>query len=196
VTCAWPSEYRDLLEWQWANIVVPYWREQAAFAAAQGVRLCFEMHPGFVVYNPETLLRLREVAGEAVGANFDPSHLYWQGIDPTVAVKTLGTAGALFHVHAKDTYIDPDNTARNGVLDTKPLADARQRSWLFRTVGHGHGQLHWRQLIGAMRAVGYDDVLSIEHEDLLASTDEGFAAAVRFLKDCIWREPPAQAWWI
>jgi sugar phosphate isomerase/epimerase len=153
------------------------------------------MHPGFVVYNPETLLRLRTAVGETIGANFDPSHLFWQGIDPIAAIKVLGRQGAIFHVHAKDTQIDQENTARNGVLDTKPLSDARGRSWLFRTVGYGHGQLEWRAMISTLRVYGYDDVLSIEHEDLLASVDEGFAHAVDFLKQCMFREAPGHAWW-
>jgi len=196
VTCAWPTEYGELLEWQWENKVIPYWREQSAFVLAHGVRrLCFEMHPGFVVYNPETLLRLRSAVGETIGANFDPSHLFWQGIDPVAAIKVLGTQGAIFHVHAKDTQVDHENTARNGLLDTKPLSDARGRSWLFRTVGYGHGQLEWRAIISALRVAGYDDVLSIEHEDLLASAEEGFAHAVSFLKTCMLREAPGQAWW-
>lgn len=195
VTCAWPTEYKELVEWQWTEKVIPYWREQAAFSASHGVRLCFEMHPGFAVYNPETLLRLRSAAGETVGANFDPSHLYWQGIDPAAAIRTLGDARSIFHVHAKDTMINKTMTSQNGVLDTKPLSDARTRSWIFRTVGYGHDQLHWREIISALRTAGYDDVLSIEHEDLLASVDEGFESAVGFLKNCLFKEPPTQAWW-
>ncbi len=196
VTCAWPPDYQQLLEWQWTEKVIPYWSQQAALIANHGVRrLCFEMHPGFVVYNPETLLRLRHAVGDCIGANFDPSHLFWQGIDITAAIKTLAAANAIFHVHAKDTYIDPENTARNGVLDTKPLANARDRSWIFRTVGYGHGQLEWRQILSTLRLTGYDDVLSIEHEDLLLSISEGFGRAVQFLKDCLMREAPSAAWW-
>jgi len=196
VTCAWPTEYHELLEWQWKAKVIPYWSEQAEFIAKQNVRrLCFEMHPGFVVYHPESLLRLRTAVGECIGANFDPSHLFWQGIDIVTAIKTLGAANAIFHVHAKDTYIDPENTARNGVLDTKPLSDARGRSWLFRTIGYGHDQLEWRRILSALRVVGYDDVLSIEHEDLLFSVSEGFGRAVHFLKECMMRDAPDAAWW-
>ncbi len=196
VTCAWPTEYGELLEWQWTEKVIPYWREQAAFGAAHGVRrLCFEMHPGFVVYNPETLLRLRAADGDSIGANFDPSHLFWQGIDPVAAIRVLGGQGAIFHVHAKDTQLDPENTGRNGVLDTKPLSDARGRSWVFRTVGYGHDQLEWRRILSALRVAGYDDVLSIEHEDLLTSVEEGFAHAVDFLKTCMFKEAPGHAWW-
>lgn len=196
VTCAWPNEYGELLEWQWTHKVIPYWREAAAFAQERGVRLGFEMHPGFVVYNPRTLLRLREACGENVGANLDPSHLFWQGIDVEVAIAELGRAGAIFHTHAKDTALHPVNVARNGVLDTVPLSDVRERSWIFRTVGYGHGELDWRRILTALRLAGYDDVLSIEHEDALLSVDEGFRKGVAFLRSVMPSEPAMSGtWW-
>jgi sugar phosphate isomerase/epimerase len=196
VTCAWPNEYGELLEWQWREKVIPYWREQAAFAAGHKIRLGFEMHPGFVVYNPVTLLRLREACGESVGANLDPSHLFWQGIDLEVAIAELGRAGAIFHTHAKDTAINPRNAALNGVLDTVPMAEVGRRSWIFRTVGYGHGELEWRRILSALRLAGYDDVLSIEHEDALLSVDEGFRKGVAFLRSVMPTEPAlSDAWW-
>ena len=196
VTCAWPNEYGELLEWQWSTKVIPYWAEEAAFAADHGVRLGFEMHPGFVVYNPATLLRLREACGPAVGANLDPSHLFWQGIDIESAIAVLGAAGAIHHTHAKDTAIHPRNAAVNGVLDTTPLAEVTRRSWIFRTVGYGHGELEWRRILSALRLAGYDDVLSIEHEDALLSIDEGFEKGVAFLRGVMPRDPAmTDAWW-
>jgi sugar phosphate isomerase/epimerase len=196
VTCAWPTEYGELLEWQWREKVIPYWREQAAVAERAGIRLGFEMHPGFVVYNPRTLLRLREACGEAIGANLDPSHLFWQGIDVESAIAELGAAGALFHTHAKDTTLQPRNAAVNGVLDTVPLGDVTHRSWIFRTVGYGHGELEWRRILTAMRLAGYDDVVSIEHEDALLSIDEGFRKSVTFLRSLMPAEPAlTDAWW-
>ena len=197
VTCPWPPEFEELLAWQWNERVVPYWAAEAEQAASHGVRgIGLEMHPGFVVYNPETLLRLRGEAGELIGANFDPSHLVWQGIDPVEAVHELGRAGAIFHAHAKDTYVDARNVRRNGVLDTKSYDRIADRAWTFRTVGYGHGASMWRALISALRAVGYDDVLSIEHEDMLASRDEGLERAVEFLRPLIFREPAEGVWWI
>ncbi len=195
VTAAWPPDYQELLKWQWEEKVIPYWRKAAAFAREHGVKLCFEMHPGFVVYNPETLLRLRGESGDNVGANLDPSHLFWQGIDVIEAIRVLGSADAIYHVHAKDTAIDPHNTSVNGVLDTKPLDRVADRSWIFRTVGYGHDELFWRTFVSALRKVGYDDVLSIEHEDALASIDEGFLKGVQFLKNIMLTEQPATAWW-
>ena len=196
VTCAWPTEYADLLEWQWREKVIPYWQEQAAMAGEAGIRLGFEMHPGFVVYNPRTLLRLREACGEAVGANLDPSHLFWQGIDVETAIAELGRHNAIFHVHAKDTAINPRNAALNGVLDTVPLGNVADRSLVFRTVGYGHGELDWRQILSALRLAGYDDVISIEHEDALLSIEEGFEKGVAFLRSVMPTQPPlTEAWW-
>ena len=187
VTCPWPEDFLAILEWQWNERVIPYWQEAGAFAKAHGVRIAFEMHPGFCVYNPETLLRLRAAVGDVIGANFDPSHLIWQGMDPVAAIREL--AGAIYHVHAKDTKIDPYNTAKNGVLDTKHYGDELHRAWVFRTVGFGNGESYWRDLVSNLRLAGYDRVLSIEHEDSLMSIDEGLRKAVAFLRPIVIEEP-------
>lgn len=189
VICAWPDDFPKILKWQWENKVIPYWAEEAKFAGNHGVKkIAFEMHPGFVVYNPEMLLKLREAVGPAIGANFDPSHLLWQGIDPIIAIRALGRHNAIFHIHAKDVYVDPYNTSLNGVLDAKPYADVFNRSWTFRTVGFGMGYEKWKGIISALRTVGYDYVLSIEHEDPLMSIEEGLRKAVEFLKACLFKE--------
>ncbi len=195
VTCPWPEDFLQILDWQWNEKLIPYWKEAGAFAVAHKVaHIAFEMHPGFCVYNPETLLRLRAAVGDVIGANFDPSHLIWQGIDPVAAIRAL--AGAIYHVHAKDTKIDEYNTAVNGVLDTKHYGDELHRSWIFRTVGYGNGESYWRDLVSNLRLVGYDRVLSIEHEDSLMTIDEGLSKAVKFLSDIIIREekPTTMAW--
>jgi sugar phosphate isomerase/epimerase len=143
------------------------------------------------VYNPESFFRLRDGVGDdVVGCNFDPSHLFWQGIDVVEAAKAIGRAGALVHFHAKDTALDAANVARNGVLDTKPYDRVLDRSWAFRTVGYGHGEDLWRRLLSTLSALGYAGSISIEHEDGLMSTDEGLAKAVRFLEREILRERP------
>lgn len=198
VTCAWPDEFRDILEWQWSRRVIPYWRKQAELLAEHKVRFCIEMHPGFVCYSNDTLLRLRNGVGkkgEWIGANFDPSHLWWQGIDPIAAVRELGREGALFHVHAKDTRIDPYNSARNGNLDTKSYGDILGRSWVFRSVGYGHSVEWWKDFVSNLRMVGYDDVLSIEHEDGLMSPMEGLRKALQVLKAAVIAEPAGPMFW-
>ena len=196
VTCPWPDDYLKILEWQWNDVVIPYWTEAAAFAESHGVtKIAFEMHPGFVVYNPETLLKLREAVGPSIGANLDPSHLFWQGIDIVEAVKLLGREQVIFHVHAKDTAIDRGNVARNGILDTKHYGQILDRSWTFRTVGYGQGEKVWRDFISALRAVDYDYVLSMEHEDLLLSIDEGLRKGFELLQNLILREGRTEIWW-
>ncbi len=195
VTCAWPNEYLDILDWQWNQVLIPYWKETAALAKEIGIRkIAFEMHPGFCVYNPSTLLRLREAVGDIIGANFDPSHLFWQGIDPCEAIKLLG--GAIYHFHAKDTKIDAANTAKIGVLDTQPYGDILNRAWVFRTVGYGHGQETWNAMISTLKAVGYDGAISIEHEDGLMSPKEGLEKAIAFLKNVLIYETAGQMWWV
>jgi sugar phosphate isomerase/epimerase len=193
VTCAWPNEFADLLEWQWREKVIPYWKEEAAFARKHGVKICFEPHPGFVVYNPETMLKIRDACGPTIGANLDPSHLMWQGIDVPTAIRRLGDS--IYHVHAKDTKLDRANMAVNGCLDTKSYAEVLHRSWVFRTIGYGHDAAVWKDIVSSLRMVGYDYVLSIEHEDGLMSRDEGLGKAVAFLKDVIIQEKKANMWW-
>jgi sugar phosphate isomerase/epimerase len=195
VTCPWPPEYSCILEYQWNDVLAPYWRRKATAAANEGVRIALEAHPGFAVYNPETLLKLRQLAGDALGANFDPSHFFWQGIDPVEAARVLGDAGAIFHTHAKDTAIDAHNTRINGTLDTKSYGDLGGRSWVFRTCGYGHGDDFWKPFVSMLRIKGYDDVLSIEHEDSTMSVQEGLEKAVAYLRSVLIREQPGKAWW-
>lgn len=193
VTCPWPDEFLTLLEWQWEKKVIPYWIERNKHAEDHGINIALEMHPGFVVYSPETMLKLRAAAGNRIGANLDPSHLFWQGIDPIQAVRILGPA--IFHIHAKDTKLYSTNLAAAGVLDTKPYRDEIHRSWLFRTVGYGHGAEWWTDFISTLILVGYDDVLSVEHEDSLMATEEGLAKAVSFLNSIVIREKLREMWW-
>jgi sugar phosphate isomerase/epimerase len=194
VTCPWPPDFLEILNWQWDEVVTPYWKAHGKFAADHGVKIAIEMHPGFVVYNPETLLRLRAIAGPSVGANLDPSHLFWQGIDPIAAIRVLGDA--IHYVHAKDTQMFPANLPRTGVLDTKSYTNERDRSWIFRTVGYGHSAEWWSEFISTLRMYGYDDVLSIEHEDSLMSPDEGLSKAAALLSQVVIKEKPATAWWV
>lgn len=194
VTCPWPTDFADVLQWQWDEVARPYWSEAGKFAADNGVRVAIELHPGFLGYHTESFWRLREIGGEAIGVNFDPSHLFWQGMDPLVCVREL--KDAIFHVHMKDTWLDGPNIRRNGVLDTKQYTDEVNRSWIFRTVGYGHGQEFWRSLVSELRLAGYDGALSIEHEDSLMSINEGFTKAVEFLKETVIRETPGEAWWV
>lgn len=193
VTCPWPNDFSQTLEYQWSEVMLPYWEQTARFAADHGVKIAIEMHPGFCVYNPGTMLRLRQAIGPTIGCNFDPSHLFWQGVDLTVAIRTLGEA--ILHFHAKDTRIDPINARLNGMLDMTSYREYNQRSWIFRTVGYGHGEAVWRDLISDLRMAGYDHVLSIEHEDGLMSSQEGFEKAVQVLRNLVIRKEVGQPFW-
>lgn len=195
VTCPWPDDYSAVLKYQWEDVLVPYWQKTAEFLKAHGIKkMALEMHPGFCVYNPESLMKLRNAVGDVIGANFDPSHLVWQGIEPVAAIRYLDKA--IYHVHAKDTKVDKYNTAVNGVLDTKHYADELHRSWVFRSVGYGNDMQYWRDMISNLRLVGYDDVLSIEHEDSLMTSEEGLEKAVAFLKEAtITEAKPTGMFW-
>ena len=193
ITCPWPNDYSDLLEWQWNEVLIPYWKNISHIADSEGVKVCLEMHPGFMVYGVDSMLRLRSAVGKSVGANLDPSHLLWQGVDITEVIKSLNDA--IYFFHAKDTAVDKANTTVSGVLDTKSYADVLHRSWIFRTVGYGDAD--WKKIISTLAAIGYDGAISIEHEDSLMPPKEGLEKAIAYLKTVIIKEAnTTAAWWI
>ena len=195
ITAPWPEEFLAASRYQWDKVLIPYWKKESQFAARCGVKIAFEAHPNFTVHNPEDIVRLRDSAGKNLGANLDPSHFFWQGIDPVEAARYLGANRCIFHVHAKDTAIDPRNSRTFGNLDIKSYGDIQHRSWVFRTVGYGHGEEFWKPFVSMLRAYGYDGVLSIEHEDALMSLNEGFEKAVAYLKGILIRQQAGKAWW-
>jgi len=193
VVTPFPPYNLEVVAWQWEERLVPYWREKSRIAGDHGCRLCFEMSPSDMVFNPETLLRLRAEIGSQVGCNFDPSHLFWQQIDPVEAIAVLGEA--IYHVHAKDTREHERHVRVNGVLDAKAHSEFADRAWVFRTVGYGHDRSFWCDFVSALRTVGYDDVVSIEHEDDLIDPDEGLAKATDFLRGILIERPVTARWW-
>ena len=194
ITCPWPDDYLNAYEYQWNDVLIPYWKKAAAIAQEHGVaKIGIEMHPGMCVYNPETLLRLRAEVGPIIGCNFDPSHLFWQGIDISEAIYALGDC--MFHFHAKDNSINDMHVRVNGPLSVKHYTNFLTRPWTFRTVGYGHSEAEWKKIVQALSYIGYDYVLSVEHEDALMSRDEGFEKSVRFLKEITNREKPSGMWW-
>ncbi|KTG08707.1 xylose isomerase [Haloprofundus marisrubri] len=194
ITAPWPTEHADAHEYQW-DVATDYWSGLANHAADHEVQLAIEMHPNMLVYEPTGMLRLREATNQYVGANFDPSHLYWQDIDVLAAIRYLGEAGAIHHVHAKDTRVYEDRSRIKGVLDTTSYTEEPDRSWLFRTVGYGHGEEHWKDVVSTLRMVGYDGALSIEHEDSLTSSREGLEKAVELLQRSVFETTPGEAYW-
>ncbi len=194
ITCPWPEEFLSMRDYQWNEVLIPFWQWAAKEAADYGVtKIALEMHPGFCVYNPETLLRLRATVGSAIGSNFDPSHLIWQGVDIPEAILSLREA--IFHMHAKDTRVFARNVRKNGNLDTKHYADVEHRAWVFGTVGYGNDERYWRAIVDALSVIGYDGVISIEHEDSAMSKDEGLKKAFALLDKVIIREKPGAMWW-
>ncbi len=193
VTCPWPPHFLEILDYQWDEVTIPYWREAGKFAEEHGIKVAFEMHPGMLVYNVETMLKLRDAVGPVLGCNFDPSHLFWNGVDPVAAIRKLGQV--IYHVHGKDCYVDHLNIAVNGCNDNKPYDQIANRAWTFRSIGYGHGAKVWKDIISALRLVGYDYVISIEHEDALMSTDEGLAKGVAMLKETNIFEEPGEMFW-
>jgi sugar phosphate isomerase/epimerase len=186
----WPDDSMALLERQW-DAAIALWQDLGRDALAHGVdRLALELHPLHLVYNVPTLRRLREAVGPVIGANIDPSHLFWQGMDPVAVIAALGPA--VYHVHLKDTEILADEVALAGVLDQRPFADPEHRGWVFRAVGSVRDAAYWRTFIGALRTVGYDDVLAIENEDLRLPAEQAVANSAAFIRPLLTvvAEPP------
>ncbi len=187
IVSSWPPETQTILEWQWQEKLLPYWRNLAQLAAESGVeRFALELHGNQLVYNVPMLLKLREAIGPVVGANLDPSHLFWMGADPLAAVDALGPA--VHHIHAKDTMLNAPVQATTSLLDNGGLVDITTRSWSYITLGYGHGEQWWRAFLYRLLMVGYDGWLSIEHEDVMLSRMEGLIRSVELLKKVAPRE--------
>lgn len=194
VTCAWPEDFLETLDYQWNDVLIPYWQKEVEFVKKYGVKkVAFEMHPGFCVYNPTSLLKIRDAVGDTIGANFDPSHLIWQGIDIPTAIRAL--EGAIYHFHAKDTKIYTQNSHVKGVLDVAHYGDEKNRSWIFRALGYGNDYGYWKDIISTLRMVGYEGAVSIEHEDSLMSSKEGLEKAISFLREVMINELPGEMFW-
>ena len=185
ITYRWPPEYAAAQDWQWKEKLVPYWKEAVKFARSHGIRrLALEMHPNFCVYNPLTLLKLRDAVGEEIGANNDLSHLFWQGCNPVEVIHMLGKQGAIYHAHMKDTVLYPDRVAKYGVLNfVFEKEDLKRASDAFRAVGYGHGASTWKDILRAYMEVGYDGIFSVENEDPILSGEVGVERALYVLKN-------------
>ncbi|WP_436924404.1 sugar phosphate isomerase/epimerase family protein [Halosimplex amylolyticum] len=194
ITAPWPNEHHEAHEYQW-EVAEEYWSDLAEHAADHDVKVAIEMHPNMLVYEPTGMLELRERTNEYIGANFDPSHLFWQGIDITEAIRFLGEEDAIHHFHAKDTKVYEANSRVKGVLDTDPYTEEPDRSWLFRSIGYGHGEEFWKDVVSTLRMIDYDGALSIEHEDSLTSPNEGLEKAIDVLQRSVFETTPGDAYW-
>ncbi|WP_417211108.1 sugar phosphate isomerase/epimerase family protein [Antarctobacter sp.] len=181
VVSSWPPETQDILRYQWENRLIPFWGETVALAKECGVeRIALELHGNQCVYNVPSLHKLRDAVGPVIGANLDPSHLFWMGADPLIAAEALGDA--VYHVHAKDTFLNAPVQATTSLLENGSLMDIPARSWSYITLGFGHGEEWWRQFCYRLRMGGYDGWLSIEHEDVLLNALEGLEKSVDLLQ--------------
>ena len=184
VFASWPVVPDDetLWEWQLEHRLAPFWRELSAWAAAAApeVMICLELHAGASAYNPASFARLREAAGPNVGVNLDPSHFWWQGMDPLAVIDEVGPA--IGFAHGKDTLVHPDRVRRNGLLDLAFPVDPGTASWHFCAVGSGHDDATWAALVAALRSAGYDGVISIEHEDPRVTPEEGIETSLAALR--------------
>ena len=185
-----PEDFQTVVAWQWEKKLAPYWKEMGKYAEDKGVKVAMELHGGYSAHSPATAIRMRKETGcKALGANLDPSHMWWQGIDPAMAVRYLCSEDCLFHFHAKDAMVDPTNVSYYGLTDMQSFGNAYTRGWQFRTVGYGHDLKEWANIMSAMRSSGYDGVISIEHEDSYMSVEEGLEKAVNNLKQVIIFQP-------
>jgi sugar phosphate isomerase/epimerase len=181
VVSSWPPETQSILTWQWQESLLPWWEVTSQLANENRVeQLAIELHGNQLVYNVPTLLRLRKEIGPTIGANLDPSHLFWMGADPLAAIDALGEA--IYHVHAKDTFLNTAKQATTSLLENGSLMDIAARSWSYITLGYGHGSDWWKEFCYRLRLVGYDEWLSIEHEDVMLSCFEGVKRSVDLLK--------------
>jgi sugar phosphate isomerase/epimerase len=191
IITSWPPETLKVLDYQWNEVAIPYWKELAAFARDKGVRLAVEACGSQLVHNVSTMLRLIDSVGDdVVGANLDPSHLMWMGADIPTVIRALGPA--IYHVHAKDIRVERPHAGRDGLLDTLPIERAGDRAWNYVTLGLGHpgGATFWAEFVYTLRSVGYDGTLNIEHEDTLVNSVEGVGRAANLLKQIVLVEPP------
>ncbi|QUX90026.1 hypothetical protein CYL31_00840 [Marinomonas sp. A3A] len=188
IVSSWPPETQTMLKYQWEEVMIPYWKDIVALAKECGVeRIALELHGSQCVYNVPSLLKLRSAVSPIIGANLDPSHLFWMGADPIAAVDALGDA--IYHVHAKDTLLNPSVQATTSLLENGSLIDIPARSWSYITLGYGHGEEWWRQFCYRLLMNGYDRWLSIEHEDVLLNSLEGLEKSVDLLQGVIPKAP-------
>jgi sugar phosphate isomerase/epimerase len=179
------DEFVDILKWQWNEVLIPYWKDLSSYARRQDVKLAIEMDLGYSVYNVATLLKLRRAVGDNVGANLDFSGLFHLGVDPVAVVKALGEEGCIYHMHGKDILIDAGNTAVNGLFDITPYSDLVHRSWSYADIGFGHDLAVWKAIVEQLKAVGYDHVISIEHESPFTSARVGVARGAEALQQVL-----------
>ena len=185
-TVSWPPVLKERLDYQWNDVAIPYWKELVAHAEKHGVeKIALENFSSMLVYNPETLFRLRNAVGPMVGLNLDPSHMIWMGMDPIAAARNLGDA--IHHVHGKDVRLERGLVDVNGLLETKVVEDTANRTWNYVAVGCGQDLQWWKEFFSVVRMTGYNDYVSLEMEDLTMSVEAGLETSISALQQSISR---------
>ena len=183
-TVSWPESLQDVLDYQWNEVAIPYWKNLVTIAKQNGVeKIALENFSSQLVWNPETLFKLRNAVDPIIGLNLDPSHLLWMGINPIAAARELGPA--IHYVHGKDVRIEQVLCDVNGLLETKPVTDVANRTWNYVAVGCGHDLKWWKEFFSVVRMVGYNGYVSLEMEDLTMSVDAGINTSVDALKQTL-----------
>ena len=194
ISYAWPYDFSHVLKWQWEEVLIPYWKDLVQFAREHHVnKIGLEFHPGFCVFNPKTLIKLREAVGPELGVCLDVSHLLWMGMDPVVVIEKL--KDCVWQVHGKDVTFRPNALAENGVIEIGGFGDLTERSWYFSIPGYGHDLTLWKKIVHALQMIGYDKDICFEHEDALVGRDEGIVKAYDFLSQAILSEPAGNCSW-
>ena len=176
-TVSWPDYMPGVIDYQWNQVAIPWWKEFVQHAKQHGIeQIAIEEFPSQLVYNPSTLLRLREAVGDIIGINLDPSHLFAMGADPIAAARKL--QGAVFHVHGKDARIERGLADVDGLLDYQPVTDTGTRSWNYVAVGCGQDLKWWKEFFSVLRMTGYNGWVSLEMEDLTMSVEAGLQTSI------------------
>lgn len=185
IVTSWPPSTTKILNWQWENVLIPYWKETVKLAKASGIEtIALENHGCQMVYNPETLIRLRDAVDPMIGMNLDPSHLMWMGGDPITAIHKLGR-DRIYHVHAKDVRMERNYLGPDGVLDTKTIDEFSRRTWNYVALGHGHDVRWWKEFLSVLSMEGYDGPVSQEMEDLTMPALTGVKKSTAVLKEAM-----------
>ena len=187
INSSWPPITLKILEWQWNEVLIPYWEKTVKEAKERGIeKIALENHARQLVYNPETLMQLRNQVGDTVGMNLDPAHHFWMGGDPIAALRFLGDA--VHHLHAKDTRLERGYVDINGVLDAKNIDKFAERSWNYVALGHGHDVSWWKEFLSIASMIGYTGSVSLEIEDQTMDRLAAVKKSTKVLKEAMPRD--------
>lgn len=176
-TVSWPDYMPGVIDYQWNEVAIPWWQAFTRHAAEHGIeQIALEEFPSQLVYNPSTLLRLRDAVGDIIGMNLDPSHLIAMGADPIAAARKL--EGVIYHVHGKDARIERGLADVDGLLEYQPVTQTKTRTWNYVAVGCGQDLKWWKEFFSVLRMTGYNGYVSLEMEDLTMSVEAGLRTSI------------------